>query len=206
MRLQAQVHALPEHQAMGIPGPQPRSYVITWHPAPEAVAYEYVLTDNFLCFAGCAGDTRQGATADTFLVGYELLEGRPYYWITRVMFADSSYSQWSLISEFQAEAPPVQELVRVAPNPVRGPVRVYLDWAAIPDVDYVSVQVLDRNGQQVRPGFTVWPTFAAFRIDEQTWKQTDLPAGTFIFLFTAQTREGRVLRQWHEKVLSLGPG
>ena len=62
----------PPNGGDGIPGPFDKSFSIHWAPYPNAQAYEYVMSDNPLCFAGCPGDTRQRVLADTFATEYNL--------------------------------------------------------------------------------------------------------------------------------------
>lgn len=186
----AQEHAFPIDKGLGEPGPRARSFVIGWHPVPEAIGYEYVLTDNFLCFAGCAGDTRSEIVQDTFTIEYELLIDKQYYWVTRVHFANGETGPWSLISEFWAWTPPVEPILRVAPNPVVGPFQVQLDWGANPDADLLIVTILNTEGRimstprEIRPG-------SLLRKDAQVWEDVDLAPGTYILLIEAQANDGR---------------
>ena len=73
---QAQQHVSPRNGAKGVPGPFIHSFVIEWEAVPGAIGYEYVLSDNPLCFAGCPGDTRQERVTNTFAVEYKAVPGK----------------------------------------------------------------------------------------------------------------------------------
>lgn len=185
-----QEHAFPVDKGLGEPGPKARSFVIGWHPVPGAVGYEYVLTDNFLCFAGCAGDTRNEIVQDTFTIEYELLIDKQYYWVTRVHFENGEAGPWTLISEFWAWTPPVEPIVQVAPNPVIGPFRVQLDWGANPDADILIVTILNTEGRIMSVPREIRPS-SLLRKDVQIWEEVDLAPGNYILLIEARSNDGR---------------
>ena len=177
----AQRHIAPPPREAGLPGPEAGSFLIVWAAVPGAVAYEYVMSDNSQCFAGCTGDTRQQTVTDTFAIEYGLREGRNYYWITRVHFADGGSSPWTLISAFRAETPAEQVLLRVGPNPlVQGPLQLHLDWAAGRQWQAAQLTLYDLSGrplglsQEVRRAHPLW------RLQAATWDLPPLPRGTYL--------------------------
>ncbi len=198
--LLAQQHAFPVNEGLGVPGPKARSFIIGWHPVPGVVAYEYVLTDNFLCFAGCAGDTRQEMVQDTFTIEYELLPDKQYYWVTRVHFENGETGPWSLISEFWSWTPPVQPILRMSPNPVIGPVTVRLDWGATPDADLLTVVMMDLQGRQVMGPVDIRPS-GIIRQEERVWRDLDLRPGVYLLKVEARTNDGRTFQPLTQSVL-----
>lgn len=195
----AQEHAFPVDKGLGEPGPKARSFVIGWHPVPGVAGYEYVLTDNFLCFAGCAGDTRNEIIQDTFTIEYELLIDRQYYWVTRVHFENGETGPWSLISEFWAWTPPVEPILQVAPNPVVGPFQVRLDWGANPDADLLSVTILNTEGRIMSSPREI-RTNSLLRKDTQIWEDIDLSPGVYILLIEARSNDGRSFKPLVSKI------
>ncbi len=197
----AQEHAQPENMGLGIPGPQLRSFVIAWHPVPGAVAYEYVLSDNFLCFAGCVGDTREAVVSDTFALERELLPDKQYYWITRAHFADS-LGPWSLISWFWSYTPLPSPLVQVVPNPVEGQMMmVQVDWAGNELADQVAVSVVDQQGKTVAGPWQWAPVSGVSRLETRELDKSQLPPGLYFLVSEASSRSGLTFRKSVQKVL-----
>lgn len=196
----AQEHSLPENMGLGIPGPQLRSFVIAWHPVPGAVAYEYVLTDNFLCFSGCVGDTREAVVSDTFALERELLPDKQYYWITRAHFADS-LGPWSLISWFWSYTPPPAPLVQVVPNPVEGPMLVQVDWAGNELADQVLVHMTDQQGRTVAGPWQWEPASGVSRLETREPDRSQLPPGLYFLVSEPRSRSGLSFGKSVQKVL-----
>ncbi len=199
--LPAQEHASPPHRGLGIPGPQARSFLISWHPVPGVVAYEYILTDNFLCFAGCAGDTREKMVVDTFALEYELLIDKQYYWRTRAHFENGETGPWSLISEFWAYTPPLSPLVQVRPNPTQGPLSLNLDWGANVQVDYLRVEVLDMSGRSVTGPREIRPTTPFVRSEPLILEALTLVPGVYLLRVQAESNDGRSFQPYVTKFL-----
>jgi hypothetical protein len=154
---QAQPHLSPPHGANGVPGIVPRSFVIEWGAVSGAVAYEYVLSDNPLCFAGCPGDTRQAKLTSRRATEFNLQENTWYYWITRVYLSGQAEpTVWTGITSFLANAPdPLRSLVVFAPNPTAGEIGLYVDWAVVPNARYVLVSIYDVYGRLVHTGIQI---------------------------------------------------
>lgn len=150
----AQVHKFPDHGGKGVPGAFPYSFVLGWGGVEDVRSYQYVISDNPLCFSGCSGDTREGFIADTFLVVYNMEPDRWYYWITRMIMADGDTSEWSLISSFLTETPDhTARLVSVGGNPLSErliPLR--FDWALNPEATHITYKIFNQNGTLMESG------------------------------------------------------
>lgn len=147
--LLGQVHRFPAHGGEGVPGTVPFSYALGWSKVPGALGYEYVISDNPLCFAGCTGDTRQQYVRDTAVVEFNFQPEKWYYWITRIHEGEQDTSEWSLISSFFTRpANDAPGIVNVAPNPV-GPegLHVRLDWAQNPLATAIDFSLRDLQGR-----------------------------------------------------------
>jgi hypothetical protein len=196
-----QSHLAPFYRGGNIPGPVPGSFVIAWEHVPGAVGYDYVLTDNESCTAGCAGDTRESVTADSFAVAYDLREGAVYYWISRIRYADGTASEWSRISRFEAVTPDLRPLVTLAGNPVSDDqLQISLDWAAIGYVSELCYELTDLRGITVSRQ-TCITRGTASRLDQATLSVAGLPAGLYRLVYTPLDREGRAYPQRTEAVM-----
>jgi len=69
----------------GYNGSTPRSFIIQWDSVANTLYYEYVVSDNSLCFAGCTGDTRHDLVANNYGVESNLTLNKWYYWIVRAI-------------------------------------------------------------------------------------------------------------------------
>ena len=180
MPLFSQFHVYPEEGEAGIPGPVPRSFVVGWQHFEGAVNYQYVISDNPLCFAGCAGDTREGFVADSFVVAFNMEPNKWYYWITRIHFADGDSSAWTLINSFYTEGPEDQpRILAVAPNPiVEDQMRIRVDWGLNPDAQKIQLKLFNQEGNLLR---NEWITKESFvlRFEEVLFPIDDLPAGIY---------------------------
>jgi len=178
----AQPHLSPRHGEPGVPGPFPRSFIIEWGAVPGAVAYEYVLSDNPLCFAGCPGDTRQQKVTGTSAVEYNLQEDVWYYWITRVYMNDGEISVWTGITSFLALTPePYSEIVQIAPNPAHERLKLYVDWGVSPVSLFVTAEIYDLLGRRLAGPITFHKSSPRFEIFDLPIPA--LPKGNYIGLF-----------------------
>ena len=175
-----QIHIYPNDGQAGVPGPVPRSFVIGWQHFEGAVNYQYVVSDNPLCFSGCAGDTREGFVADSFVVEFNLEPNRWYYWITRIHFASGDSSAWTLISSFFTEGPEDQaRILTVAPNPVAGDqVRLRVDWGLNPDARKIQLKLFNQQGNLVKNGLIAKESFV-LRFEDVQLPIDDLPSGIY---------------------------
>ena len=146
-----QDHLAPLRGDNGIPGTIPGSYIIKWAAVPGAVAYEYVLTNNELCFANCPGDTRQSLVTATEAVEFDLQDSTFYFWITRVVFGTGDTSDWTLPSYFLATAPDLSRPLAVSvPKEDRSQsLEIRLDWSSLAEAERVDLEVFTLNGKRI---------------------------------------------------------
>lgn len=175
----AQKHLAPPHRSQGIPGPAPHSFLIAWAPFPNAVAYEYVLTDNEFCFIGCSGDTRNRIVSDTFAIEYDMQEDIDYFWITRVHLSNGDTTQWTLISSFRSLSQELKPFVRIAPNPVMDDIHLLFDWAAAPDARSAVLSLFNSDGKQQIPDQLISKKGIATRFESHTISTAGLSAGYY---------------------------
>jgi hypothetical protein len=171
----------PDNDSAGIAGTVPNSYVIAWRAFDHAVGYEYVLSDNPLCFTGCAGDTREAFVRDTVAIAYDLQINHRYYWILRRHLANGDTSLWSLIYSFTTgETDFNRQMIVPAPNPIaERQIRLRLDWAQNPRANRVTLTLLSPSGQQLREE-TFQAGRAYIRYDMIEWPAADLAPGRYL--------------------------
>ena len=150
----AQIHLAPENGANGISGPITNSFIIKWASVDSAASYEYIMSDNPLCFDGCPGDTRKQNVPDTTATEYNLQEGKMYYWITRIHFLNGDTGYWSGVpSSFLAKWTEEEkdEIIKVAPNPcINKEVILKIDWAINPKAKEISIELFSVYGIKVK--------------------------------------------------------
>jgi hypothetical protein len=150
----AQVHLEPANGANGIPGPITNSFIIKWASFDSILYYEYIMSDNPLCFEGCPGDTRQNTTPDTTTTEYNLQEGKIYYWITRMHYVNGDTSFWSVIpSSFIANWTEEEkdEIIKISPNPcLNKKVVLKVDWGVNPDAKEITISLYSVLGIKKR--------------------------------------------------------
>ncbi|MFK7972276.1 MAG: hypothetical protein AB8F95_18040 [Bacteroidia bacterium] len=148
----AQDHIAPPKGGNGVPGVVEGSFIIRWAPVPGAIGYEYVLTNNELCFANCPGDTRQEVVTSTEAVEYSLADSTFYFWITRVIFAAGDTSEWTgNPNYFLATTPDRSRPLAVASREGADAqeLRFRLDWSALADAESITLELLDMQGKVV---------------------------------------------------------
>ncbi len=196
-----QIHRIPTPAGEGLPGIRQGSFIIGWEKVADAVAYEYVLTTNFLCFQGCAGDTRNHTVVDTFAIEYELVPDTWYYWITRVRFADSSYTDWSGISYFRTFYAQDRPIAPVQPNPASDFTLIQADWSSHPNASLLRVTVYDVRGNIVLPP-RVWARNGGFlRSDAVEFDVQPLTPGLYLLRTELIDAQGQAIRSTTERLL-----
>lgn len=188
----------PANDSAGIAGTVPNSYVIAWEPTPGAVGYDYVVSDNPLCFSGCAGDTREAFVRDTTAVEYDLQLNHRYYWIFRTHLANGDTSAWTLIYSFTTrETDFTRRMVVLAPNPIaRRQIRLRMDWAQKPRASEVYLTLIGAQGQTLRR-----QTFRArrefVRYGYLLWPAADLAPGRYLLrVEIAEHESPRLATHW----------
>ncbi|MEZ4688052.1 MAG: hypothetical protein R3B47_18930 [Bacteroidia bacterium] len=146
----SQQHFGPIAGQPGTPGTVPGSFVIDWEEVADAIAYEYVLTNNELCFLDCPGDTRNEVVSHSEAVEYALQDSTYYFWITRILYENGDTSDWTLPSYFFAVAPDFSEPVLIAASTAPNTLRIRLDWAALQGAESLSFEIFDSQGRKVQ--------------------------------------------------------
>ena len=191
--MQAQFGRYPDNGKAGVHGTIPGSYVISWRSLPEAVGYEYVLSDNPQCFEGCAGDTRQEFVRDTAAIEFNLAPNKFYYWILRTYFANGDTSEWTLIYSFTTEETDFnRRMIVAAPTRVEDDVlRLRLDWAQYPEANFVDLELVSLDGKATG-GLSYRTQRRLSRYQTIEWPLPHLGPGTY--LVRALIGEGDGLR------------
>ncbi|TAE48135.1 MAG: hypothetical protein EAZ89_15675 [Bacteroidetes bacterium] len=199
--LRAQTHVAPADGDLGIPGREAHSFLLFWSRADSAIGYEYVLSDNFVCTAGCAGDTREAFVADTFTVEYDLIEGKTYYWITRILYPNSA-SQWTLPSDFYTYTPEQKPLAKLAPSPAQASdLRILLDWTGAYQAGSLEMQLYDPQGRSQGLPIMIERPRQGQRFQTLTPEVAGLSPGLYFAVFQPRHQEGSTLRPFVQKVL-----
>lgn len=148
----SQVHVAPANGADGIPGVVPKSFIIEWAPVQGAIAYEYVMSDNPLCFTGCPGDTRQQVVQATTATEYNLQTDIWYYWITRILLETGDTTEWTLISSFFASTPESKgNIIELSQHPSTGEnINFKIDWGINPNATEIELGLYTISGQPLR--------------------------------------------------------
>jgi len=142
----------PPNGGDGIPGPLDKSFSIHWAPYPNAIAYEYVMSDNPLCFAGCPGDTRQKIVSDTTALEYNLQVDVWYYWILRVIKSEGDTTNWANISSFLAleQKSRGKSFFQLGPNPTaENKLNITINWENNLEAQFVDIQLFDPKGTAI---------------------------------------------------------
>lgn len=191
MSLLSQEHLGPIDGRPGTPGTVPGSFLIDWVEIPDAIAYEYVLTNNELCFANCPGDTRQAIVKNSESIEYDLQDSTFYFWITRIIYGVGDTSAWTLPSYFFATAPDLSRPVLVASSAESGAIRLRLDWSALASAESVSMEVLDFQGKRVAGSDErIRRQGVGRRFIFETIRLPNLPAGNYILRLWAHSNDG----------------
>lgn len=150
----SQIHLEPANGGNGISGTITSSFTIKWASADSAAFYEYIMSDNPLCFEGCPGDTRKENTPDTTATEFNLQEGKMYYWVTRVYYQNGDTSGWSGVpSSFLAKWTEKEkdEIIKVSPNPCQNKnIGLKIDWAINPKAKDINVELYSVFGVKIR--------------------------------------------------------
>ncbi|MBW8051494.1 MAG: hypothetical protein FVQ77_14380 [Cytophagales bacterium] len=178
----AQIHLEPPDGKDGVPGPVAGSFIIKWASVDSAIAYEYVITTNSLCFVGCTGDTRQKKVNDTTAIEYNL-ENTWYYWITRIYYTNGNTSNWSAISSFLAKTPEVVRIVKIALNPLRDKtITLNIDWLVNPNAKKISFELYSISGHKIVTNRFIEKNNAS-RYQSYDLSFNTIPKGLYIAVF-----------------------
>jgi len=179
----SQLHIAPENGADGIPSVVPKSFVIEWAEAQGAIAYEYVMSDNPLCFSGCPGDTRQRLvpSESTRATEYNLQINTWYYWITRIYLDTGDTTDWTLISSFFATTPESKgNIIELISHPSIGEsISFKIDWGINPNATEIEIELYTISGQPLR-NWVFKKSSNGTRFEEIEVPRESLPGGIYI--------------------------
>lgn len=150
LSVSAQPHIYPKNGEDGLPGTESNSFLIGWQTIPNAIGYQYVMSDNPRCFVGCSGDTRFQTVTDTFAVEFNLQQDHWYYWITRIIYVNGDTSLWSTISSFVTtgiEDSP-QMITPTNPTAHEG-LTLHIDWGLDPNAVELNYRLININGYEM---------------------------------------------------------
>jgi hypothetical protein len=144
------IQRFPENGKDGYNGSTPRSYIVEWDSLSGAAYYEYVITDNSLCFLGCSGDTRMDQVAATHAVERNLVQEKWYYWIVRAYMKNGDTSFFSPIHSFYTRPRPEdsRSFFTLCPNLItEGTMDIQAVWNIDPDITHFSYKVYTTYGE-----------------------------------------------------------
>lgn len=196
-----QKHLAPEDGANGIPWAYDRSFVISWKKGQNDDRYQYLITDNPLCYYGCSGDTRTGVVSDTFAISFNSKKEKWYYWITRTI-SKGDTSRWSGRSSFYAnEIERGADLVKIWPNPLPRDrsLQFEADWNVNQRVQKVRVEVFDMQGRKILDKWMTRQPGVRFQYFEMN--NSELSGGMNIISMTAFDEMGILRNQSKRKFL-----
>lgn len=182
----------PLNGSPGNPGAVSNSFIIKWDTVPNAAYYEWVISDNHLCFKGCAGDTRQQTTLNTSAISYNFPPNKWYYWIVRAILNNGDTTASSPISSFRTESSGADDLpyITISLDATNDKVGIGIEWAIQPDVKELTYDVVSEAGQKIITDGTI--TLKKDPAIRQEWFPISvalLQAGTYYFVFTTEFKK-----------------
>ncbi len=157
---QCPLQRLPENGANGYNGSTPRSFIIQWDSLEGAVKYEYVVTDNNLCFRGCLGDTRTALTPDLFSKQINLALDKWYYWVVRAIMKNGDTTYYSPIHSFYTAPRPEdkQSYFSLGPIPAKDFMDVTITWPIDPDITLFNYILFNFHGETIKKSGDIYLT------------------------------------------------
>ena len=180
------VQLAPANGANGISGPTSGSYIMTWSSMPNAVSYQWINSNNHLCFYGCAGDTRTGITNDTNVIVYNIPVNEWRYWIVRAFLSNGDTTSSTGIFSFLPKGDGTNvSLFSIAPNPAKEYITVSVDWFSNPKLNKITYTVIDLYGKPIVANKEFTLTKAAFiRNEKHTLELPPLSPGIYFVIIT----------------------
>ncbi len=152
------IQRLPVNGGNGYNGSTPRSFLIQWDSLAEATHYEYVMSDNSLCFAGCSGDTRNDQVAGTYAVESNMVLNKWYYWIVRAFMENGDTTYFSPIHSFYTFPRPedARTYFTLSPNRVEEEhTNILVAWTIDPQINSFEYHVFNMFGETVKASPTL---------------------------------------------------
>lgn len=138
----------PADGSLGLPGIVSGSWIMSWSSVPGVAYYQWVNSNNHLCFYGCAGDTRSENTTDTNGVVYYIPNQEWRYWIVRAILTNGDTTSSSPIHSFRATKANVEDipLFTISSNPSHQYISLSVEWYINPKVSKLNVNIYTIDG------------------------------------------------------------
>lgn len=181
----------PPNGSAGNSGAVSNSFIIRWDTVPNAAFYQYVISDNHLCFKGCAGDTREGTIGNTSAISYNFPPNRWYYWIVRAILTTGDTTASSGIWSFRTESSDKEApYITVSLDAPSDKVSIGIEWTIQPDVKKLTYEVLNEAGQKIITNeIIILKQDLAIRQEWFPISVASLQAGTYYFIFTTEFKK-----------------
>ena len=142
------VQLQPPDGGLGLASPVSGAWIMTWSSVPDAAYYQWVNSNNHLCFYGCAGDTRTENTPDTNGVVYYIPNQEWRYWIVRAILTNGDTTGSSPIHSFRAMKSGAEEipLFTLSPNPTHQFISLSAEWYINPKVNKLNISIYKIDG------------------------------------------------------------
>ena len=165
------------------------SYKLSWAKQSNVIGYEYIVTDNPLCFAGCIGDTKQAITEDTSIIIFPNNENIPYFWKIRPVYSENdTLKEWLRINTFSTTYPKeisTNASITIYPNPaVHEKLFLKIDWSLLENTQLLPLTIYTLLGVPIYANNTLvsrnntLTKFTEYEIDIRT-----LPPQNYIIEF-----------------------
>ncbi len=169
---------IPGNGENGWYGSTPRSFIVQWDTLADVDYYEYVISDNSLCFAGCSGDTRHGTLTNNFAVERNLMLNKWYYWIIRAVMKNEDTTFYSPIHSFYTLARPEdsQQYFTLGPNTItNASMDIRVAWPIDPQINSFNYNIFNSFGELLKTSGDIFP-------EKNELKQTEIfPVGLIGF-------------------------
>ncbi len=191
----------PANGTNGIRASASGSYIMIWSSLPNAVAYQWVNSNNHLCFLGCPGDTRTETTADTNTIVYNIPVNEWRYWIVRAFLSNGDTTASTPIFSFLPKKDGTETpLFSIVPNPAKEYITVSVDWFSNPQLNKIIYTVIDLYGKTlVANKEYVLAKDPFIRNEKHTLELPPLSPGIYSVIITLDYNN----RQFIEKVVVL---
>lgn len=193
--LPAPMQLEPSNGSNGIAGSYSNSYLIKWDSVPNATYYEFVASDNHLCFNGCPGDTRTGKPGNTSAIIYNLPSNKWYYWIVRAYLNNGDTTNSSGIWSFRTVTSGNENpYITVSIDPLTDKINIGVEWVVEPDVQKIAYSVYTELGQEVIAEGKI--TLIRNEFIRQEWfpiSSVALNPGTYLFKFTKDKNNQQII-------------
>jgi len=168
-------------------GKYDNSYILSWTPIDSITEYEFVVTDNSNCYAGCSGDTRSELISKNEVLIFPTYKNKTYYWRIRPVLSTYDTTQnWSSISSFETDYKIEYEeidFISIYPNPsIHKNSSLKIDLSDVNQNASIHYSIHDLKGNRIDQ---LSATIERKELDEKKYyvKQIDLssiPSGSYM--------------------------